>query len=160
MFTGNFITTPLAPRPRCHGFLVASPAHGRKMSTSTFASKLVKLLVPVGQFAFQTSRVLLVLVSPAFPVIVHCGSALLVFRLGEAASLHRQFFQMPTCYCCISMPNSARTNKYKPQRKVLFGTGTQQAHGILSPFFCFWTEKAPGERTGEGDLHSDTSLVH
>ena len=49
----------------------------------------------------------------------------------------------------------ASLGAYKPQRKVLFGT--QQAYGILSPLSV---SRKGGERTGEDDLASDTSLVH
>ena len=49
----------------------------------------------------------------------------------------------------------ASLSAYKPQRKVLFGT--QQAYGILSPLSV---SRKGGERNGEDDLASDTSLVH
>jgi hypothetical protein len=61
-------------------------------------------------------------------------------------------FLSPTCYCCISMPASACTNL---SAKSFFGT--QQAHGILS---ALSVSRKGGERTGEDDLASDTSLVH
>ena len=40
---------------------------------------------------------------------------------GSLSSLHCELLS-PTCYCCISMPASARTNLSYSQREVLFGT--------------------------------------
>jgi hypothetical protein len=70
---------------------------------------------------------------------------------GRLSSLHCQF----SFTNLLLLYQHASLSAYKPQRKVLFGT--QQAYGILSPLSV---SRKGGERTGEDDLASDTSLVH
>ena len=72
---------------------------------------------------------------------------------GSLSSLHCELLS-PTCYCCISMPASARANL--SAKSCLALSCTSPWHSFTS--FCF--QKRGGERTGEDDLASDTSLVH
>ena len=81
-----------------------------------------------------------------------CSTPEYQIRGGDFPASTANFFSFTNL---LLLYQHASLSAYKPQRKVLFGT--QQAYGILSPLSV---SRKGGERTGEDDLASDTSLVH